>query len=165
MSDFIKAATSPVPSDRSQAEIITVLTRYGASGFGFRRRADVVEVTFHLPRTGGDEQSVRIPVNIKTVHDKLLVWHKSPARTSHTRTPDRDQAERTAWRALLTWIEASLLAVQLGAQSLEEAFFANLLVTTDDGHEGRLVDYVATLGTAAGGTLPSPRRLLLNSGE
>lgn len=166
MTDFVKSATTTVSASASQAEIIAVLARYGASGFGFRRRGDVVEATFHLPRPGADDQSVRIPVSVTTVSEKLLAFHRTPAgQRMKRRAPDTEQAERTAWRALLIWIEASLLAVKLGAQSMEEAFFAHLVVTTDDGQEGRLVDYVATLGKAAGGTLPSARRLLLKSGE
>jgi|SRR6185437_2877888 len=164
-SNFVRSATTDVPADKSQAEIIGVLARYGASGFGFRRRGDVIEVTFHLPRPTGDDQSVRIPVNVATVRAKLNEFWESPKRP-HTRKPDLNaQAERVAWRALLTWIEASLLAVALGAQSMEEAFFAHVLVTDESGQEGRIIEYVGTLAAGANGVLPSPRRLLLGSGD
>jgi hypothetical protein len=160
-SEFVKSAITKVPAATTQSAIIEVLARYGASGFGFRRRGDVIEATFHLPRAGAGDQTVRIPVNVASVYAIL----QKRGRGVGEKTPDMAQAERTAWRALLLWIEASLLAVKLGAQSMEEAFFAHLLVTTEDGQEGRMVDYVATLGVAAGGVLPSARRLALKPGE
>lgn len=162
MSEFVKAATTKVAASASQSEIITVLARYGASGFGFRTRGAVVEATFHLPRPTGDDVTVRVPVDVSVVLEKLLAYHHSPSRTAHTKTPDREQAERVAWRALLVWIEASLLAVQLGAQSMEEAFFAHLVVATSEG-ERRLVEYVGELSVASGGRLPAPTTRMLPS--
>lgn len=166
MSEFLKSATTGVSADKSQGEIIATLGRYGASGFGFRRRGEVVEVTFHLPRKGADDLSVRIPVNVTTVRASLDALWSGDQRPHSKRPVDMAvQAERVAWRALLTWIDASLLAVKLGAQSMEEAFFAHLVVTTEDGLEGRLVDYVKSLGGASGGVLPSVNRLRLGSGS
>lgn len=158
MTDFVRAADTDVKAERSQAAIIAMLGRYGASGFGFRRRGDIAEVTFHLPRKDRDDQTVRIPVDVRAVLTKIIRMRDT--KRARRKTPDMDQAERVSWRALLFWIEASMMAVQLGAQSMEEAFFAHLVVTTDDGQEGRLVEYVATLGLATGGLLPSSRRLL-----
>lgn len=168
MSDFVKSATTSTPVAKSQGDIIAMLGRYGATGFGFRRSADVIEVTFHMPRAkGGGEHSVAIPVNVRTVRAKLDApeIQRERKRQKQATFTSEDQAERVAWRVLHLWIDAALSAVSLGAQTIEEAFFAHLVVTTDDGVQGRLVDYLATLGAASGGTLPSARRLLLKSGE
>lgn len=165
MTDFVKSAMTSTPASKSQADIIAMLGRYGASGFGFRRRGDVIEVTFHMPSSRG-EQSVCIPVSVSVVRDKLDSPSLRAARRAQrqaTFTTD-EQAERVAWRVLHLWIDAALSAVSLGAQTIEEAFFAHLMVTTEDGSQGRLVDYVTTLAAERGGMLPSTTQRLLGSG-
>jgi hypothetical protein len=167
MSDFVKSATTSTPVAKSQGDIIGMLGRYGASGFGFRRTGDVIEVTFHMPSEGQRDHSVCIPVDVRTVRAKLDGPELQAARKSRrqaTFTTD-DQAERVAWRVMHLWIDAALSAVSLGAQTIQEAFFAHLVVTTEDGTQGRLVDYIATLGLANGSALPSANRLALSSGS
>lgn len=169
MNNFVKAATTVVSVEKSQADIIAVLNRYGASGFGFRRVFEVVEVTFHMPTTEGQpDRTVMIPVSLDVLHRKLQAHNdRRVARGGHMRrVVPREQAERVAWRVLLDWIDAALLAVAMGAQTLEEAFFAHSVVTTQDGQTGRMIDYVHAIETAAGaepgsGLLPTPGRPLL----
>jgi hypothetical protein len=163
MSDFVKSATTTTPIAKSQADIIAMLGRYGATGFGFRRVGPIVSVTFHLPRAGGGEDyTVEIPVNVASVAKKLGDTSRIITKQSRANRPAsaEEHAERVAWRVLHLWIDAALSAVQLGAQTIEEAFFAHLLVATDDGRTGRLVDYVKSIGAGSGGVLPSATRLL-----
>lgn len=164
MNEFLKAATTSVSVDKTQADIIATLNRYGASGFGFRRRGATVEATFHLPSKSGGDRTVSIPVNVETVREKLTAFQAARIRKgAHVgKTVAVEQAERVAWRALLLWIEASLLAVALGAQSMEEAFFAHMIVETEDGQRGRVVDYFGMLTYSDTGKLPNPNRLLLS---
>jgi hypothetical protein len=161
MPDYVQFYTTRIDPMQSQGDIMSTLHRYGASGFGFHRRGSVVEVTFHLPEDGG-ERSVRIPVDVDRVHDRLVGQLASKARKEkqavNTETM-RAQAERVAWRVLLSWINAALSAVAIGAQTIEEAFFAHVVVETTDGQNGRLIDYVHTLEGGDGATpgrLPNP---------
>lgn len=165
MTTFIKAFATKTTVDKSQADIIAVLRRYGASGFGFRRMGDVVEVTFHMLNEARAERTVVIPLSVETVYRKLVAMRESRVKVSARRVT-REQAERVAWRVLLDWIDAALLAVSVGAQTIEEAFFAHSVIVTSDGQTGRLVDYVHTLEQASGGEsgsgrLPNPGRPLL----
>lgn len=162
MKDFVKASTTTVSVERSQAEVIATLGRYGASGFGFRRVGETVEVTFHLPAAEGPDRTVTVPVDIPTVHQKLqAMTARRVQRGSHVRRlVAREQAERVAWRVLLDWIEAALLAVALGVQTIEEAFFAHTVVTTRDGQTGRLIDYVHAIEHSTG-DLPATGRPML----
>lgn len=163
--DFVKAATTSTPAEKSQGDIIAMLHRYRASGFGFRARGSLVAVSFHIPKEGGADTTVEIPIDVERVHERLNGLQR--AKRSHGRhvaaTVDRAQAERVAWRILYLWIDAALAAVSIGAQSIEEAFFAHLIVENTDGQSGRVIDYVHTLQEGAGGQLPAPR-LLLGSG-
>lgn len=168
MSDFVKAQSTSTTVEESQGQIIAMLHRYGASGFGFRRLpGDIHEVRFHLPTQPDRDLTVAIPVNVSSVHARLNAAQAKIAKARHRKpTVERAQAERVAWRILYLWIDAALAAVSIGAQSIEEAFFAHLIVETTEGEEGRLADYIATLQRAASGsegrlpTLASVRRLL-----
>jgi len=171
MTTFIKAFATKTTVDKSQSDIIAVLRRYGASGFGFRKIGDIVEVTFHMLNEAKVERTVVIPLSVDTVHKRLIAM-KAERVKQYSRHVSRDQAERVAWRVLLDWIDAALLAVSVGAQTIEEAFFAHSVIVTSDGQTGRLVDYVHTLEQASGGEsgsgkLPNPGRPLLQlvSGE
>lgn len=166
MADFVKSATTTTPVAKTQSDIMAMLARYGASGFGFRQVGAVVSVTFHLPQSGAADRTVEIPINLATVEARLgdtsrrIVTKQEKSRRP---TGNETHAQRVAWRVLYTWIDAALAAVTLGAQTIEEAFFAHLVVTTDDGSTGRMVDYISTLSAAYGGTLPTSHRLLLPS--
>lgn len=164
-SDFVKSAATKVSVEESQGHIISVLHRYGASGFGFRRVGDVVTVTFHIPGAGGEERTVAIPIDVAKVRAKLNPKLDAIARNQKARGTGGDpgRAERVAWRILLDWIDASLSAVSIGAQTIEEAFYAHTVIETVDGQRGRLIDYVETIKGAGGdasGRLPNPGRTL-----
>lgn len=164
MSDFVKAMKTETPKEKSQADIITMLQRYGASGFGFRQIGDVIEARFHIPRKAGEDHTVAIPINITHVKNRLIEVRKAKAQKGRYnpsgRIPDDAQAERVAWRILYLWIDAALAAVSIGAQSIEEAFFAHLIVGDTDGSAGRLIDYVHSLQSTTGGQLPAARLML-----
>lgn len=160
MADFVKSASTRVTVEETQGHIISVLHRYGASGFGFRRVGDVVSVTFHIPEgKEGRERTVEIPIDIAKVRVKLNPKLAELNRARKQTTQVGGQAERVAWRIVLDWIDAALSAVSIGAQTLEEAFYAHTVIETMDGQRGRLVDYVNTIAAFdpnAAGKLPSP---------
>jgi hypothetical protein len=168
VTDFVKSATTSTPVAKSQADIIGMLRRYGATGFGFHQKTNTIEVLFHMPTESGDDRRVCIPVSLGIVREKLdgPTLQAERRRQKQAAAISDDQVERVAWRVLYLWIDAALSAVSLGAQTIEEAFFAHLIVTTEDGKDGRLVEYMANLSAAAGGSLlPMPRRLALGAGS
>jgi hypothetical protein len=59
-----------------------------------------------------------LPVNVDGTHAalrKALYERRIPPRNA-----ERDQAERTAWRVLLVWLEAQLALIEAGVSVLEE---------------------------------------------
>jgi hypothetical protein len=159
--DYVKASTTTVAVEKSQGEIIAALHRYGAHGFGFRKivGSERTEVTFHICDESGRERTVTIPIEIDRVHTKAQALNeRRVARGAHVKKAvSREQAERIAWRVLLDWVEATLLVVSLGAQTIEEAFFAHTVVTTDDGKTGRMIDYVHSIESFGDGDGRMPR--------
>ena len=48
------------------------------------------------------------------------------------------QAERVAWRNLVLWVDAACAAAAVGLRPMSETFFADLVVTGDDGKPQRM---------------------------
>lgn len=160
MTDFLKAADTKTQVAKSQADIETLLRRYGAKGYGMQLDYErlTVTISFRLPLAGGGEMPVSIPLSWARVAD-LLRKRRKGYLSPRDKEALNKQAERVAWRHLYLFIDAALTAVQVGIQTPEEAFFAHALVRTSDGDEGRIVDYIRTLGAPTDGILPSPLRL------
>ncbi len=57
-----------------------------------------------------------------------LIYGLEPKTKMETRGSEWERAERVAWRNLVLWIDAALSATAAGLQTIEEAFFAHLLV-------------------------------------
>lgn len=159
---FIKAARSEVPVAKTRMDIMTLLERYGGTGFGYDVIGDEILVRFTVPGAHGTPLRVAYPLNVARVQERVTAHLKSQGRG----TADRERAERVAWRNIYDMVDAAFAAAAIGASTVEEVFHAHLIVRTTDGTEGRLYDYVETLRTAAGGTLPGGSAMrALGSGE
>lgn len=154
----VKSASTTTEVEKSRADIMRCIDRYGGTGFGYDRDGDTIHVRFSVP--GADARPLRVdfPINIAIVQSRA-----TDARKAQKQGPaSRVQAEMIAWRTVYTLVDAAFAAAAVGASSVEEAFHAHLVVTTTDGQSGRMVDYMATLA-GAHGELPSTaqvRRML-----
>jgi hypothetical protein len=149
---FVKSATTTTSVDQSQAAIIAMLRRYGASGFGFRTDGDTVRVTFFMPRQGGGEpHEVEIPIDIVRVRARLA----DAVKRQKKRAPAGDNAERVAWRVLYLWIDAALAAVSIGAQSLDDAFLAHMVIPNRHGTLKRVADHMAPMLASGADVMPT----------
>lgn len=123
------AANTKVSSEKSRAEIETILRRYGADDFGYYSRRDEAFVTFtaknrkilfRLPLPHRDEkrftQSQRYPYK-RTDAVAYKLW---------------DQECRQRWRALTLAIKSKLESVRSGITTFEEEFLAHIVLP--DGH-------------------------------
>lgn len=161
--NFVKAADSNVPVDRSVEAIKDMVRKYGASGFGTSEdyHNGVITVSFVLNTPHGQHVPVQIPVRVQRVYDAM--YGSSQASGNQHATAEeseqnrRAQAERTAWRQLHLLVEANLTAVQLGIFSIGEAFLAHTMVVNDDGRSERMSDF---LERTAGALAPGVRALL-----
>lgn len=149
-STFVKSAFATTPVSKTRADIMTLLERYGGTGFGYDAVGDEIIIRFTVPGAHGSPLRVAYPVNVVRVQDRLTPHLKANRRGEAT----REQAERVAWRNIYELVDAAFAAAAIGASTVEEAFHAHVIVRTSDGHEGRMYDYVETLRSAAGGALP-----------
>lgn len=133
------AENTSVPVEKSRAEIETVLTRYGATHFGYMvdpKQAVVMfqakdrQVRFNLPLPDRTSQSFT---------------HRMDGRSRMLRRlSDADahkaweQACRQRWRALALVIKAKLEAVESGIVSFEAEFLAHILAP-----DGRTIGQLA----------------------
>ncbi len=104
------AARTDVPVDRSRTEIERILMRYGADQFAYGITPRQATVQF---RARGRVIRFTLPLH----HDGTAVTDKQ-----------REQTQRSRWRALVLSIKAKLETAESGISSLEEEFLAHIVL-------------------------------------
>lgn len=151
----VKAATTTVTVTKSQADLIALLRRYGARDFGFDEDPNGKEASVRFRvTTGGRDLPVLMRVDIEAVYRALYpltpkAYGSQLAKTIETR---KQQAQRTAWRLLIDWIDAACSTTSIGLQSVEEVFMAHIVVRDHNNQPLRLIE--AFHGMQERGTLP-----------
>jgi hypothetical protein len=104
------ASDTSVPVDRSRSEIEKMLGKFGADQFGYGSTAEAAMVQF---RARGRMIRFTLPM-------------PNPAKF---RLPSqRDQAMRSAWRALVLSIKAKIVAVEANIVTFEEEFMSQTVM-------------------------------------
>jgi hypothetical protein len=142
------ARTTEVPVDRSKAEIEKTLSRYGATKFFTGWDTETAVIGFNMA-----DRFVEFRLPLPKAADFFRT--SSGSSRSHTAaTKAHEQAQRSAWRALLLCIKAKLESVDSGIETFEEAFLSHIMVSDGEGGSttiGRLT--IPQLdGSYAGGT-------------
>lgn len=100
------AASTKVSVEQTRTEIERTLSRYGANAFAYMSQAGRAIIAFEAVKR----------------HIKITV----PLPAGDT---DKEKQEaRQRWRALLLVIKAKLESVESGIETLEEAFYANIVM-------------------------------------
>lgn len=100
------AASTKVGVDQTRVEIERTLSRYGATAFAYMSQTGKAIIAFEAQKR----------------HIKITV--PLPPGDSDK---EKQQA-RQRWRALLLVIKAKLESVEIGIETLEEAFYANIVM-------------------------------------
>jgi hypothetical protein len=113
------AATTTVPVEKSRAEIESVLTKYGATHFGYSTEPGRATIMFICR-----ERKIRFSVALPLITDKEFLYteHRRHRRTGTEQHKVWEQACRQRWRALLLSIKAKLEAVEAKISEFEEEF-------------------------------------------
>lgn len=122
------AADTSVPIDRSRSEIEAMLTRRGATAFGYAQEGGRAAIMFRLPKC-----SVRIELQLPAAKE-FAVSDAGRTRSVDAQQQAWAQACRARWRALALVIKAKLVAVDAGITTVEKEFQADLVLP-----DGRLV--------------------------
>lgn len=117
------AEGTTVSPEKSQAEIVSTLKRYGATGFMYGEEGGrgMVAFTAH-----GRQVRFIVPLVIDRVQFRLT----DSGRTRDVASVDKlvDSEHRRRWRALALAIKAKLEVVETGIATFEDEFLANLVL-------------------------------------
>jgi len=100
------AAQTRVATDQSRTEIERTLSRYGATSFAYATTQGRAIIAFEA-----NKRHIKITVPIPPGENDKEKQHA-----------------RQKWRALLLVIKAKLESVESGIETLEEAFYANIVL-------------------------------------
>lgn len=137
MSAYAEGTT--VTAERSQAEIMGLLRRYGASNFAYGEQAGQAVVGFTV-----HDRSVRFVLPLPT---DLTPYRQSPAgrkRDDKAARAALDAEHRRRWRALALAIKAKLEVVESGIATFEAEFLANIVLPGGDTVADRVLPEVAS---------------------
>lgn len=120
------AAETTVTPERSQAEIMGTLRKYGATRFVNGFDEDTAFIMFEV-----DNRRVRFVLPLPKVSD-FGATYRGRSRTSDQRKSAYEKEVRRRWRALNLVIKAKLEAVATGIVSFDAEFMSHLVLP--DGH-------------------------------
>lgn len=108
--------TTSISAIRTVNEIAGLVAEYGARGYGVEldddRNPVALNFTMRVPSQG--EVPVRLEAQIDGIARRL--------------GGDRDQARRTAWRQLKTWVEMQMELVENEVRAFHEVFLADIVM-------------------------------------
>lgn len=112
------AANSSVSPERSRNEIEKLLSRYGASEFGYATRAEAAAIQFTA-----HNRSVRMTIVMPDKDSRAITRTPTGQLRSQAQVNAAyDQAVRQRWRALVLVLKAKLEAVAAGITTFEREF-------------------------------------------
>lgn len=119
------AAATSVTSSQSREELSKILSRYGASQFGYIQGKDFVSVGFVK-----DQRTIRfsIPMPDKNSREFTHSPERGVVRSTSTAERAYEQAVHQKWRALVLVVKAKLEAVDAGIAEFEQEFFSYTVV-------------------------------------
>jgi len=122
----LKNYTSQVPAMRSISYIETKLAQNGARQILklYDDESRVMGICFIIPMNGLDIP-YKLPANIKAC-ENVLRANLSPRAKPETFQKIGQQAERTAWKILLDWVEAQMAMIELAQVDVMEVFLPYL---------------------------------------
>jgi hypothetical protein len=123
------AENTAVPAEKSKAEIERLVQRYGADGFISGWSGDKATVQFRLK-----DRHVRFVMTLPARDDKRFTRDGRSSfkqRSEEAAYKAWEQACRQKWRALALLVKAKLEAVDSQIVTLEEAFFAHVVMPGD----------------------------------
>jgi len=116
------AHNTEVPVDRSKSEIEHILTRYGATGFGYMTKGNQAAIMFLA-----HGKQLRFILPLPTPED-VSRTSTGRARKGHAAAEQLNRENRRRWRALVLDIKARLEAVETGITIFEQEFLPHIVL-------------------------------------
>lgn len=125
----VYAKETSVPVERSRAEIESILSRYGATAFGY-----MADQTRAMIQFQAQERRIRFILPMPDPADKMFTRRIYRGQQTYGERPEGaaraawEQACRQRWRALALAVKAKLEAVQSGITTFEDEFMAHIVL-------------------------------------
>lgn len=113
------ASTTSVSTERSRTELERILSRYGATAFGYLSQADRAVVMFEA-----NERRIRFDIPLPDRDAREFTHHARGRRSPEVAHARWEQACRQRWRALVLVVKAKLEAVEAGISEFDDEFLA-----------------------------------------
>lgn len=120
------ASQTSVSVEKSKMEIEQIVRRYGATGFASGWQDTRASLQFVIAK-----RHVRFVMELPDINDKKFMRTESrhQLRSKESALAAWEQACRQKWRALALLVKAKLEAVDANISTIEEAFFADIVMS------------------------------------
>jgi hypothetical protein len=120
------ASQTSVSVEKSKMEIEQIVRRYGATGFASGWQGTRASLQFVIAN-----RHVRFVMELPDANDKKFMWTESrhQLRSKESALAAWEQSCRQKWRALALLVKAKLEAVDAKIATIEEAFFADIVMS------------------------------------
>jgi hypothetical protein len=128
------AADTSVSVEKSEAEIRSILRRYGAEGFAMGEANGQAQVMFQV----ADRRIVMRLTLPRRDDERFTHARVNGSDTRYRRSSDQailkawEQACRQKWRALALCIKAKLESVESGIETFDQAFLAHVMLPSGE---------------------------------
>lgn len=122
----IKNYTSNVVAERSVMHIEKYLVEAGASHIAKEYASDkkLVGITFQMPLPNGQPMLFKLPARVDEVEKLMMAEKKKFHHDTAARV--KDQANRTAWKLLVDWVQVQCSMILLNQAEAIEIFLPYL---------------------------------------
>jgi hypothetical protein len=117
------AKDTSVSVERTEAEIKSIIRKYGASSFASYETGLAAMIAFEMQ---GRRIVFKLPLPDSNAQEFLRTPAKGLLRTRDQQMAAWEQACRSRWRALFLCIKAKLESVESGIETFEDAFLAHI---------------------------------------
>jgi hypothetical protein len=120
--------TTEIPVEKTIGEIQQVLVKaHATSILAEYDHGAIKAIMFKIKGKNGQELPFRLPAKVDEAY-RVMYGDRDPVQEQRYGKGWREQARRTAWRILLTWVKAQLALIELELAKPEEVFLPYLLV-------------------------------------
>lgn len=116
----IKNYTSQVPAEKSISRIEKLLVEVGALNINKSYENGTLRAIIFLISVRGNTMMFKLPAKVEIVERVLKNDVKRPRPGTYERISE--QAERTAWKIVLDWVEAQIAMIKLEQAEFIEVF-------------------------------------------
>jgi len=152
MLNQVKLPSTTIQPERSKAEMIEILKKFGIADYQWKEYKGEVSLDFEVEIMFNDKPT---PMQASLHPPDLKEWRKVWSPKDGKQVKKLVANWPVAYRVMRNYLRERLLMVSSGSYPFEDIFLADLILDHPQTHERiRLVDYMRTHGQIPGLSLP-----------